>query len=346
MRISRIKSLLAALAIIALAAFAGCVSGSGGRVITPAPEESEFSRLWPNADGNSWTYDYQRHFATESIIPQIDGLSDLDVSEIDYLDLEARLNGDLPARGEVEDIGIMTLEFRGTIPSLDGPKQNLESTFEPIEPAFASRRDAADTRRAFGASSRRAVSPLMARIYAARPDLREAMIAKGYVTSDADKVLSPQALPPFQFSGAKFEKQEGWIGTYGDISADSAYTFLQAPLIEGAFFRHQLVPDLSEDIWEYAWVLGARTIETTAGVFDEAVGVVYFLDFGFSRVVDDQGNAGQEFRSFTISAFYFAPDVGPVYQRTIDALFPPLPEFGIEIGTLFSEVSLRGFEID
>lgn len=342
MRIARLAFALLALAL----AFAACGDGGGG-TIPPVPEESEFSRLWPNADGNTWTFDYQRHIATESIIPQIANLESLEVSEIDYLDLESRLTGPLPASGEVEDIGIMTLEFRGTVESRDGPKQNLDSTFEPIVPARAlSHGHARAFDRAGAGSPAPDVSPLMARVYLARPDLRATMLARGYVPADVAKVLSPQALPPFQVLDGKFEKQDRWIGLYGDVTSDSSYTILKSPITEGTSFRHQLAPSLSDDIWEYGWVLGARRVETPAGTFERAIGVVYFLDFGIGRVIDDRGGVIAEFRSFTISVFYFAPDVGPVYQRTIDFLAPPIPELAIEIGTLFSEVSLREFNVD
>lgn len=349
LRLTRMKMSLAALAVIATAAGAGCVSGGGGgRIIPPAPEESEFSRLWPNADGNSWTFEYQRHFATESIIPEIAGLADVDAATIDFIDLESRLTGDLPEAGEVDDVGIITLEFRGTIASLDGPKQNLESTFERTLPAFARGGESAEARPTFAAvaaSGRPAVSPVMARIYVARPDLRGALVAKGHVPASAAKTLSPQDLPPFTFHDSKFEKQDAWIGTYGDLRADSAFTLLKAPLTEGASFRHQLIPDLADDIWEYGWTLGPRYVSTAAGEFGDAIGVVYFVDYGVSYIIDEQGNEGQAFRTFSISSFYFAPGVGPVYQRTIDFLAPPIPELAIEIGTLFSEASLREFHL-
>ena len=89
------------------------------------------SRLWPNRDGNRWSFDYQRHFATAPLIRELEGLENLAPSEIDYLDLEQRLIGPLPEAGETEALGIATLRFDGRIPSLDGLKQKLVGSLVP-----------------------------------------------------------------------------------------------------------------------------------------------------------------------------------------------------------------------
>lgn len=126
------------------------------------------------------------------------------------MDLERRLTGELPEAGETEQIGVATLRFDGTIASLDGPKQKLVSDVVPITTAMLAGKDSAFARRSRGTDH---VSPLMARLFLARPDLRERMIALGYVPAAYEKVSTPLDLPPFTFIDLKFEKQETWIGS-------------------------------------------------------------------------------------------------------------------------------------
>lgn len=317
----------------------GCVSDSDS---DPTNASARFARLWPNEDGNRWSFDYQRYFATTPMIPELEGLADIDPAQIDFLDLERRLTGDLPAAGATEAVGVATLHFEGTVLSPDGRKQNLKSELgSPAGTTSAGAHGSPGT----PSTASTGVSPLMARIFRARPDLRERMIALGYVPAGYSKASSPQDFPVFSFgNGDKFEKQENWIGGYGDLNADSSYTIVKGPLVEGTYFRHQLVPDLSDDLWEYGWILGTRWVETPAGTFN-AVAVVYFIDFGHLVYLNEQGFEVADFRSYSISSLFLSPDFGPVYQRTLDFFLPPIPELNIDIGVMFSEATLREIEL-
>ncbi len=311
------------------ASFFGCGNGSGGSRITEPPPET-LSRYWPNADSSSWTFDYRRYKAAETIIPALVGLAGVPPEQLDYQDLEQRLALDPPDRSTLEfsDSLPFQLAYQGTIRSADGLKQNLVSTDLP-----ALKRDVMEP------------SPLLARIFLARPDLRTKMIAKGLVSADFGRASWSGRVGLLILDGGYFEKQTQWIGFYGDLRADSSFTIAHTPLLEGTSFRHQLVPDLADDIWEYGWVIGEREVKTPAGEFSDAVGIVYFLDFGMHEIRDEQGNVLARFRSYSIIELFLAPGVGPVYERDIDYLSPPIPELNIRSGVLFGEGTLTGYDL-
>jgi hypothetical protein len=304
----------------------------GGCDCASSPDEDAlFSSLWPNGDGSSWTFRYVFHEASDEggMIPQLQGLEAQEPAAIDPADLDARLALPLPPVQEVEsqsDSGTLTLEFRGTAPTPDGPKQKLEGTFVEA----GGKAPTAD--------------PILARIYLARPDLRTRMEELGMIPAGAGKQLDLLTVGPLFTYGGKFEKQIEWMGYYGDFSADSSYTIVRAPLATGAGFRHQLAPFLSDDVWEYGWILGWEDFPTDAGVF-HALEVVYFLDLGESDIIDEDGDSLGTFSPFAVARAFYSPDVGPVYQREYDYLTPPIPELGIDVGVFFSETSLIDYEL-
>ena len=308
----------------------GCGDDNG---TNPSPPPS-FSRYWPNADSSSWTFDYREYSAAESIIPALEGLDALPVDEISYLDLERRLSLERPTpdTSAVSIEGSLRVALNGNVqtPSA-GEKQNLETVLSPI----------AKTPRSTSAG-------LLRRIYLARPELRDKMIAMDLAPNRVDVSLSPSNVGPiFDFpENQAFESKDNWIGYYGDFNADSTYTILKAPLTPGSFFRHQLVPVLTDDIWEYGWILGERRVETTAGVFRDALGVVYFIDFGLGIVRAENGDSIGTFHSFALSDLFLVPDVGPVYQRGLDRILAyDVQSLLADTLTNFNEASLREYDI-
>ena len=244
----------------------------------------------------------------------------------DWKDLETRLNLGLPTPGDTSQSLKKTvrLSFNGTMASGDGPKQRLQS--ENIVPAKA------------GISE---PSPLLMRIYWARPDLRTKMVEMGMVPSGFEKRNSPQGGGPLIPSASSaFEKQESWMGYYppADLGSDSAYTIARTPLQEGAFFKHQLVPILADDIWEYGWVLGLRQVYVSGSVF-RAVEIAYLIDLGESKITNETGEILGTFRSYSICLLALSPNVGPVYQRGLDYLVPGG-------GIYFDEMKLLEYNVE
>lgn len=274
-----------------------CGCGTG-----PDDGKTVFSRLWPNANGNGWTYRYQEYAAADSMIPALAGIDPDEAASLDYRDLQRRLDLPLPARATSGywRRGELRLEFEGTVPTLDGPKQNLKAVFtKGGKSGFAS-----------------GVDPLAARIFRARPDLREKMEEAGLFPIGLGKTEDSWGGGPVNMWGGHFEKQEEWMGYYGDITDDSSYTIARAPVRAGASFRHQLGSGLADDIWEYGWIGDLREVETAAGSFT-AREVFYFLDFGRSQVITENGEVIDTIRSFSILATLYAPGVGPVYEREL-----------------------------
>jgi hypothetical protein len=267
------------------------------------------------------------------MIPALEGLESVPPEELDYRDLEQRLLMELPAPFPNDDplVGNVLMAFNGLISTpYAGQKQRLDTDFSPT----------AKVRTAEPA-------PLLRRIYLARPDLRAKMVAKGLVPQDYSPGEAVTNIGPILINPGLeyhyFEQQDSWMGYYGDLNPDSSFTVLQAPLTPGSSFRHQLVPDLADDIWEYGWIVGKRHVETPGGEFRHALRAVYFFDFGWSYWIDEHGEIQGEFRSFSIAMLNLAPDVGPVWQRCLDFLAPPIPELNIESGVYFDDMRLLGF---
>ena len=110
-----------------------------------------------------------------------------------------------------------------------------------------------------------------------------------------------------------------------------------------ASYDQQPVPNLASDIRESVWVLGNRKIETAAGVFEDAVAILYFIDYGSCLVPINDGDDVVPFRSLGLSLLFLAPDVGPVYQTGLDLLPPCSPELGADPVIKWHEASLSTF---
>ncbi len=304
----------------------GCECGSN-------PNDDLFSSLWPNGDGSSWTYRYMLHTAanTGGVIEPLEGLNVEYASAADPADLDARLTLPFPATAADEafaESATITLAFHGTAMSPDGPKQNLECT------------------RVEGGKKAGAAEPILARIHRARPDLRERMAELGMIPAWTGKNLDVSTTGPLFVDGhgGKFEKQAEWMGYYGDVSADSSYTIVRAPIATGGAFRHQLVPSLSDDLWEYGWIAGWGDVVTDAGTF-QAVRVVYLFDFGEAELIDEDGDVIATYHPHSLALLALAPDVGPVYQRGFDYFLPENSQTGEEEVYLFHEMSLIDYDL-
>lgn len=282
--------------------------------------------LWPNADGAWWEFGYQERVSADTMPPAIAGLDPDGAATATAVELDERLSLPLPASVGSADstVGTLRLEFDGTVTLPAGTKQNLAGTFTSASGA-----------------SRAIASPILARIYRARPDLRAEMVRHRLVSWSLTRAADATNVGPLFLIGGYFDKRETWMGYYpeADVGADSAYTIVRAPLTPGATFRHQLVPALADDIFEHGKIFGQKTVVTALGTF-EAIEVVYFIDLGESEVTDEFGTPIGTFRSFAISLVQLVPGVGPVYQRGYDALVPASGESDLTPSVSFHEAIL------
>ncbi|MFN0152241.1 MAG: hypothetical protein ACKVU1_16175 [bacterium] len=292
-------------------AFASCGDGGGG-TITPLPEESELSRLWPNEDGNSWTFDFVTYIADEPRpIPEA---ITRPYEEIDFAEVEALLMGDAPSADEAEyfESGALELRFDGRIATAAGPKQHIRDTL------------IVDTGTRVGA--------------------RPVSVARQSLRKTRDDAFAPLAIPPIGWGYSAFEMKENWIGFYSQfLGADSAYTLIQEPIAPGAFFRHQINPEMLDATWEYGWVVGERSIAASNGFyFQNAIAVVYVIDWG---EFFDLGS-GERYRAYGASILYLVPNVGPVFQRSIEFFSPPDRERPELREVIYSEAKLNTFSVE
>ncbi len=298
--------------------------------------DDDIDELWPNADGDSWTFEFAQYFSAEGMPDALAGLADIDPEDLDFRDIERRVMIDFPRATSVDTESDFQLRFNGMTNSAGGRKQALEtvSATDPHLPKV-------------NLKSLGLPPSILNRIWLARPDLRSRLEEGGFVPSSHDpagKDLLTGPLFENSFRPAPFEKKGGWIGYYGDVHPDSSFTIVKGPAEEGTSFRHQLARGLADNIWEYGAIVGERSVDTPAGRFD-VIRVAYFFDFGESDIVGQDGETIGSFHSYSIAIADFAPGVGPVHQRGYDFLIPPIPELGIGGITLFHETKLIDYDV-
>jgi hypothetical protein len=207
--------------------------------------------------------------------------------------------------------GSYRLQFNGLITTLSGvTRQHLQETLQPDASAMVSSA-AAHPGPAFLELLRRA-----------RPDLagKRGLQAATIASQPAVTLFRPTLL-----HGYAWEQTDQWIGTYGDLNQQIAWMFLTPDLRPGNGFLLQLVPDLADDVFLHARILGWKDVQTEAGTFHHALEVAYLVDFGISQATDVDGNPVGYFRSYLYGTIDYAAGVGPVrsYERlqlTLDPL--------------------------
>jgi hypothetical protein len=149
--------------------------------------------------------------------------------------------------------------------------------------------------------------PLLRSVWRARPDLREKILAE-YASRSAETGWAPLLL-----HGGYFMKKPEIIEMWQPTWNHSTWTYLKTPLIVGAQFVHQLVPEFADDVFLYGTVAALdATVVTSAGVFENAVKMDYLIDYGTSILTDPTGITLGTFGSETTGHVHFAPDIGPV----------------------------------
>jgi len=292
--------------------------------------------IWPNDDGTTWTYDYiwrifqgyepPRLYDTPEEVPPVPPLRKLAAS------MDHHPVGDNP---DVEWFAYW-LEFDGMITTASGvTAQYLKETF------------ATTTTNEIVGEGIGPGEAFCLRLAAARPDLRRPIIARlaangaeklDLSTLSFDAVLYGPRNPvellrddfgqaiarPILIHGYAWERTDGRIGTYGDLDQLLAYKFLDANLLPGHEFTHQLVPSLADDVFLHCRILRRFCYRTPLGTFRNAIECLYAIDYGIA-VVDGIDGADGYYRLFDYGTVIYAPYVGPVYSYERNLVQPGEP---------------------
>lgn len=287
----------AALCVAALATlgFPGCpdATGPGGGVDS---SRLTMSNCWPNDDGRFWEYDAR---SCALAVEPMDELPEGETAPAITLADARRLLAEPVTREQPNpDEYPVRFQFEGQLTTQSGVTgQNLDVRV-PVR--AASMRAASPAERG---------DPFLARLAAARPDLRARIAALTATPADAEGM---SWLPLF-IHGYAWVKGPAWIGTYGDVDTLPAWKFLESNVRTGHTFRHQLVPSLASDVWLLASVERQVAVTVPGGAkVSNAIEVLYVVDYGVSVSVDAMGNILGSFRTFDYGKVVYAPGVGPV----------------------------------
>ena len=150
------------------------------------------------------------------------------------------------------------------------------------------------------------LSPLLSRIWLARPDLR------GAIASLPAGAPRQTWWPTFLHDGY-FMKNVDDIQMWQDPWTHPTWTYLEDDITVGASFVQQLVPEFADDIYLHGTVAEIdANVTTPAGTFDDAVRMDYLLDMGVSVIEDGMGNLIGTYHGETAGHVHYVPGVGPV----------------------------------
>ena len=143
-------------------------------------------------------------------------------------------------------------------------------------------------------------------------------------TESAPAAVAAVRSPNFLF-GYAWEKTDEYIGSYGDLNTELAWKYLVADLGPGSSFTMQLVPDLADDVFLHAVVLGRHPSSGDDREFRRPLQVLYLVDFGVASATDVYGNVTGYYRVYSYGTVTYVPGVGPVasYERAF--VSPGLP---------------------
>ncbi len=314
----RYVSTLAIVSILAVFALIGCSEDETDCPVCPGGAPSPtMDNLWPNEDGNSWTYDWtKRNWNSADTLVYYENPGDVPaVPSFEYV--EGRL-GDGSTGVDADTMyGMLRLEFEGTDTTMSGASgQNLvETAYYGIDGEIMT-------------LSYEEI--FFQKLRAARPDLEEAVMDRlGGLKAPSDPAAVELRRTPIILHGGIYEKTEDYIGTYGDVDTFLAWKFLESEISTGHEFTFQLIPSLAGDIFMHCKVLGRGTVETEYGTYKNAVECLYIIDMGMGEMNRIDGTF--YFRYYEYGTITYAPGTGPImsYERSmIDTSLPDGPGIG------------------
>jgi hypothetical protein len=267
--------------------------------------------LWPNADGSSWTYDYSSRVWDSVGIPPTYP-TPADVPPPPTL---AELADFFPTHGAggpaVNEEATYSIAFDGFITTESGATgQQMVTELDSSVPA---------------ARGDRPPEELLARLWTARPDLRERLLAEG-LGPPRDR-RGGTTFRPMLLSGYAWARTSDWIGGYGDLDRNPSWIYLTADLDPGAEFTHQLLPAVADDVFLHARILERQTIATPLGVFDNSVVCLYLVDYGVLSVTNEFGGVQGYVQSLSYGTVAYVAGIGPIfsYERVLTSTGNPLP---------------------
>ena len=325
-----VKGSSAAWRLLAAAALFSLVAGCDG----DGPSfRATLDNLWPNADGDAWTFELAMSaregaglviYSSPSEVPPLPPPDEL----------AAWLDGGPAGAPDDTGSGVMRLRFDGQVTTESGvTAQNLaEEYFAPIDGVLV--------RRAAGA-----FPAFLRALAAARPDLRaklRALPGGPPAPTAAPAANSAYFDEPLFLHGYAWEKTEDHIANYGDLNDEISWLYLTRGLDEGDGFDLQLVPDLADDIYLHGWIRERREIAVETGTYDDCVECLYAVDYGITALVAEEGEAMGFCRPLSVGLIVYAAGVGPVYSRERHAI-PGDLVLGGESWQRTNQASLIGF---
>jgi len=270
---------------------------------------------WPNEDGRTWVYGLAASIwstqAYTQFPPDVIFDTPAEVPAVPALiDAAALLDVEFTGAPISSESALYTLRFAGMDTTLSGAiGQNLVATVDELPMPTKG-------------AGERSTQPFLARVATIRPDLRARIEARiGHPVMDR---IDP--LPLFLAEGA-WQKTVDWIGRYADLDTELAWLYLEANLATGHSFTLQLIPELADDVFLHGRVQGTVAVETEAGTYEDALEVVYQIDYGVSQVADIDGNVVGYVRTFDLARVIYAAGVGPVgsEERVLYAVTQGMP---------------------
>ena len=156
-------------------------------------------------------------------------------------------------------------------------------------------------------------SPLLRRLWIARPDLRTGILREAVVAA----ACPTDAIDGWE--GILLSGGFAWVETASEIGAwrcdvvnTQSWRWLIADLRPGSWANLQLIPDLASDVFLRLVVFGLEDVTVPAGTFEDCLRVDYVVDYGTSECVDQQGNPLGTMRHETRGFVRYAPGVGPI----------------------------------
>ncbi len=323
-----IRNLLTSSLLILLLAAAGCSDDDCATCPgdDSADLEPTIANVWPNADGNVWIYDN----ATAAFEGDPDEQSDPDdpLPELPSMEtLHARLVEPVPFAPLGSSDGLYRMAFDGDVTThSDVTAQNLtEELFNP----------AAGMRLLPNREER-----LRELILTLRPDLRP----KGE-PKPRDKAAGDELEVPLLMGGYAFDATEAGLYSYGDISTNHSWIYLESDLSVGHEFTMQLVPELADDIFLYGRIWSVGELAIGERTYENCVECFYLIDMGVQVATDENGVVLYWGRAYLYGSVYYSPGVGPIRCHQRAHLVPdPILQDG-EGGILEIVAEISGFEV-
>ena len=267
----------------------------------------DLQNSWPNEDGRFWAYELDGAFFADSVAVTVyDTPAEVPPAPT-LAEAIQLLQAALPSKPARTQHAQYVLQFAGTDTTESGATgQNLESTLDG-QPVAAL---------AAGGAARWSNSAFTAGLRRARPDLWRRLQtgpAGALIRADSFEVLPGTLL---FLSGGAWEKGMERIVRYGPLDLDPSWQYLEANLRIGHEFSLQLIKSLASDVFLHARMHRYLTVTTQAGVYANALEVVYLVDFGIAAILGGPGGQPMGYaRGFAVGTVVYSPSVGPIWSE-------------------------------